>query len=51
MNKVEPLIKQLKEKGILTVNDEYDNLLRLDDNHFDYEGQEVEIVKQKSTRF
>ena len=51
MNKVEPLIKQLKEKGILTVNDEYDNLFRLDDNHFDYEGQEVEIVKQKSTRF
>ena len=51
MNKVEPLIKQLKEKGILTVNDEYDNLIRLDDNHFDYEGQEVEIVKQKSTRF
>lgn len=50
-NKVEPLIKQLKEKGILTVNDEYDNLFRLDDNHFDYEGQEVEIVKQKSTRF
>lgn len=49
---VEPLIKELKQKGILVLDTDYEtNLDRLTKDKFSYNGDLVEIIKQSHSRF